>query len=477
MKLRKKNVFIILLGVISFLSTTLFLFFVHQLHVIPFRYLFSVAILFYLLDVGILFCFWKKSKILYTLGVFFFILFVVVQGVGIFYIQKTDSFLDMAFGNSSKYETTFYVVGLNSSNYESISSFQEKKIGYYRNVPNIALAFNKLKEAISYEEVECNDLYTLFDLLRDGSYDGVLIDQNFYEFVFESIKTLKKDDYKVVYSFQLELQEEEEQVSKKGDSFHVYIGGADFTELFNDFNMIVTINKNTHKVLLTSTPRDFYIPVNGKGGAKDILGYHAVWGIHTSRKSLEDFYQVSIPYYVKINTKSLVGLVDTVGSVSFCSDINFTTTHALVTGTYDDTKGQKLYVKSGCHEYNGIQILTIARERLAFPGGDRKRQENCQQIMVNLFKKLLSVDNLMNYSNVLKAIGDLYSTNIPREVITDLANTTLSDGVSWTFETQSVNGTDGTGPVHLSNLMGYVMHPDMNTVNAAIGKMQEVASE
>ena len=48
------------------------------------------------------------------------------------------------------------------------------------------------------------------------------------------------------------------------------------------------------------------------------------------------------------NTTKKVNIVDAVNGVDFCSDYDFTTTHALVTNTYDDTKGKKLHVNKGC---------------------------------------------------------------------------------------------------------------------------------
>ena len=246
--------------------------------------------------------------------------------------------------------------------------------------------------------------------------------------------------------------------------------------MYNDFNMIVTINKKTHKILLTSTPRDFYVPVYGKGGNKDLLGYAGVWGINTSRKTLEDLYGINIDYYVKINTKSLVGLVDTLGGIQFCSDKSFTTDHAMVMGTYNDKLGKKLYVSKGCKEYSGIQILTIARERRAYPDGDRQRQKNCQQIMISIFNELLRIENLTNYSNILNAVSGLYTTNIPRSLVTEFANDTLDKGIKWTFEQQSVTGSNSRGYVHFSNVQDYVMIPDMNSVSVATEKIKDVES-
>ena len=83
-------------------------------------------------------------------------------------------------------------------------------------------------------------------------------------------------------------------------------------------------------------------------------------------KSLEQLLNIKIDYYVKVRTNSLVGVVDTLGGITFCSDKSFYTTHATILDSYDDSTGNKLYVEKGCKNYNGVEILTISRERLAY---------------------------------------------------------------------------------------------------------------
>ena len=60
------------------------------------------------------------------------------------------------------------------------------------------------------------------------------------------------------------------------------------------------------------------------------MGYHGAWGITTSMKSLEQLLNIKIDYYVKVRTNSLVGVVDTLGGITFCSDKSFYTTHATI---------------------------------------------------------------------------------------------------------------------------------------------------
>lgn len=475
MKKRKINKPMVILSTLNLLFIILLTSFIYNLHIIPMKYIVLLFFILILIGLGILFLLKQKKKRFKWIGYGGTAIFIVVSLFGIYYITKTNDFLNKSFNNATNtYTNTYYVIVESIDRYDDIKDLQNKTIGYYENVPNVEEALTELKKTITTENVLYEDFDHTFEALEDENVNGVIIEKTLYNFIIEYDSTFEKEDYKIIYSFDVTLEEEEDETYSEGDTFNIYIGGTDFTELYTDFNMIVTVNKKTHKILLTSTPRDYYVELYGKNGAKDLLGYAGVWGVNTSKKTLENLYGIKIDYYVKINTKSLVGLVDTLNGVEFCSDKTFTTTHALVMGTYDDTKGKKLKVTQGCKDYSGIEILTIARERLAYADGDRQRQKNCQQIMINIFNKMTRAENIANYVNILNAVSDLYTTNIPKDLVTELARDTINHMGGWTFETQSVTGRDSRGNVHLSNVIDYVMVPDMESVEKASLKIQAI---
>ena len=467
---RKANKIMIIFSILNLIFTILFLYCSMSLNIIPIKYIFIIIIVLFLMNFGVLCLLKKKNKICKGIGIGISVLFALISIIGIYYINETNSFLSKAFNhNKNVYEHTYYLVSKN--NIEDKNSI--KQVGYYNASTNIDDALNKLNEYVDSKIEKYDDLYDLFNDLDNSQISALLIEQTLYDFVIESNDKFKKENYQILHSFNIEVEEVIEVVQSNNDSFSIYIGGADFTGLYNDFNMIVTVNKNTNKILLTSTPRDFYVAIDGKGGTKDLLGYVGAWGINTSRKTLENLYDINIDYYLKINTKSLVGLVDTLGGLEFCSDISYTTTHATILDSYDDTKGNKLKVTKGCKTYNGVEILTIARERKAYPDGDRQRQKNCQQIMINIFNKMISPELITNYSSILNAVSDLYTTNIPKELVTEIAKDTLN-GAKWKIEQQSVTGSDSRGHVHLSNILDYVMVPNTDSVNQASLKIKMI---
>lgn len=469
---RKLNIPVIVLTAVNFIFTLLLIISICKLNLIPFKYIVLIVLLLLIMNVGILLLISRKKHWIKYIGYGLTVILILMSSIGIYYISKTNRFLNKAFNNASNFYTnTYYIVTLNDEKYKELSDV--KILGYYKNIPAVDEALQKFDEIY---KVGKEDYEEFTELLRDFSakkFDATIIESSLYDVLTKESNVMHEKDYKIIYQFDLKIEEEVEEIKDDGNNFSIYIGGTDFTEKNNDFNMVVTINVRTHKILLTSIPRDYYVTINGKG-MKDILGYAGYSGIQTSRKTVEDIFQTNIDYFVKINTDSLVGLVDTLGGIEYCSDASYTTTHAMVRGTYDDTKGQKLYVEQGCRTYNGIQILTISRERLAFPGGDNQRQKNCQNIMISIFKKMLRPENLTNYTNILNAVSNLYTTNIPRELVSELAKDTIDNGASWSIEQQTVTGSGNRGYVHMGTVQDYITVPNQESINAAIANINKI---
>ena len=256
------------------------------------------------------------------------------------------------------------------------------------------------------------------------------------------------------------------------DVYNIYIGGVDFTDEIYDFNTILSFNEAKQNLLLVSIPRGIHIEAVGYN-MTDNLSYIGIKGIDVAIASLEKFLDTKVDYYVKINTKSLVSLVDILGGLEYCSDEEYVTTHAMVLDTYDDTKGQKLYVQKGCKTYNGIEILTIARERLHLSAGDISRQQNCQKILISLIDKILSFKTLANYEDVLDKVDALYETNIPRELVKKLIKKRLDNKLNFKIDTVNITAVDKMGYVRLGTVYDYIMVPNMDTVENAKNKLRE----
>ncbi len=460
-----------ILGLISLICLSVFLVLFVRMGVLPLPYLIVSINLFIIFQVIGIVLINVKKKALKTIGIILLCLSILINGAGSYYLYHTNKFLDDSFGNDVLISTdTYYIVTSKTSGLTKDTI--QNNVSYYDGTNKNEKALKKINEMYDVQMKPYVDLVLMFNDILANTANYMYIEKNQFNYVIELNDSLNKDDFVILDKIDIKTKTTIKKAEVK-DTFNIYVGGVDFTENCVDFNMIISINTKTSAVVLTSIPRDYYIEAVGYNGAYDTLSFMGPYGIETSMKSIGKLFDIDIDYFIKLNTTSLVEVVDKVGGITYCSDEAFTTTHALVLDTYDD-RGQKLHVDKGCQEINGIQALTIARERNAFVGRDRVRQENCRKILLAILKKLNNVNTIKNYTGILDSFSNLYETNIPKEVISNIAKTTLNNKGNWNITEQSVNGGDGFDYVHMSGLKSYVMIPDMNTVNAASSKIKGI---
>lgn len=464
-----------IISLISVIISILLIIFIVKLGILPGGYL-SIAIIIIILVnlLGIILI--NKDKALKIVGIVILVLLFILSSIFIFYLSSTNNFFDKAFENApNTYKTTYYVVCKKDSNYKKISDLKAKTISYYESEANIDKAITKLNNKVRINKNGYSDISLMFsDLLVDDT-KVVLISEGAYNLLFDIDKNLSKDNYKVLYKFSVTSKMRLKQTSKD-DVINIFVGGLDFTNTNMDLNMLITINTKSRKILLTSIPRDYYIEVDGYNGKKDTLSYMGALGIDTNVRSVEKLFGIKIDYYLSIKTNSLVSLVDEVGGINYCSEHEYTTTHAMILNSYNDSQGRKLHVKKGCQHLNGIETLTIARERKAFPGSDRQRQINCQNIVVDIFDSMKSINTITNYNKILTSVGNLYETNIPKKVTKNLIKETINNP-NWEIESQVLDGDDTHDYVHMTNLIDWVMYPNIDSVNQAKEKIIEVSNK
>ena len=468
-KINKLNIF----SVVSFIMLVITLVLILNINVLPTKYLILVISLLLIINIlGIVFVNLKK-KVLKIIGVIILIISIILSGVGSYYLFYTNNFLNESFNSVKKTVTTYYIVTSSDNKYSKKSDIKDT-VYYYKDSANIKNVLKVVKEDLDVKTSSYDNVLSMVNDVIDKKIDFMLIDKSSYDIVLNLDSNISKKELKVVYKFNIEkLQDKQENIT---DTFNILISGKDFAGL-TDYNAIVTVNTNTHKILLTSIPRDYYMEIAGTNGKKDSLSHLFIYDEATLEKTLENFFDIDIDYIINIKTEGLVRLVDAVDGITYCSDQSFTTTHALILNDYNDSGKQKLYVKKGCQELNGIETLTVARERNAFVGRDRMRQKNAQKIIVAIFDKMKSANLFAKYNDILDALGDSYSTTIPKKVVTDIAKDTI-DGANWKFITQSVDGSDKwDADIAILNGKGYAMIPNKQDVVNATNKINEVLNK
>ena len=130
--------------------------------------------------------------------------------------------------------------------------------------------------------------------LLEGKADAAIYNKAYTSIIAES---LDDDDYeekiRVLYQYGIQTSIEKETVNV-GEPFNVLISGIDvYGDISqtsrSDVNIIVTVNPKTKKVLLTSTPRDYFVPIpEVSDGVRDKLTHAGIYGVDASMRTLEE---------------------------------------------------------------------------------------------------------------------------------------------------------------------------------------------
>ncbi|WP_148880850.1 LCP family protein [Streptococcus sp. Marseille-P7376] len=291
--------------------------------------------------------------------------------------------------------------------------------------------------------------------------------------VFEDTLRSEDPDYaskiKKIYSYKL-TKKIETAIGKQdpnADVFNIYVSGIDTygpisSVSRSDVNIIMTVNRKTKKVLLTTTPRDAYVPIADGGlNQSDKLTHAGIYGVDASVHTLENLYGIDINYYVRLNFTSFLKLIDLLGGIDVYNDQEFTV-------------GNTNY-PIGTISLNSEQALTFVRERYSLSGGDNDRGKNQEKVIAAIIQKLTSTDALRNYNGIISGLQDSVQTNMTLETMVNLVNTQLESGGSYNVVSQALTGNGTTGlPSHaMPDASLYMMEIDQNSLNAAKAAIQD----
>lgn len=268
---------------------------------------------------------------------------------------------------------------------------------------------------------------------------------------------------------------EEHAIDVTQQPFNVYISGIDvygeiMTESRSDVNLIATVNPTTHKILLTTTPRDYYVTIPGvSGDARDKLTHAGIYGIDTSIATLENLYGTDIPFYARVNFSSVIDIVNAMGGIDVESEVEFTTSKA---------SGKVVEIKKGMNHLDGKEALAFVRERKAFVDGDHQRGKNQQALLTALIKKMVSPMILVQASEMIDCVVGNAETNMSEQQMKQLIRMQLYDLEGWEIESVAATGDD-SGKQYCYSYSGgplYVCVPDASCVAEISQKMEAYQS-
>ena len=287
------------------------------------------------------------------------------------------------------------------------------------------------KEKQSLNLAESKNYISAYEELAAGTSRAMILNSSFEDLITSQYADFK-DKTKKIYEFKITKSVNAKAKQNAGDTFNVYISGIDTygpvsSVSRSDVNIIMTVNKKTGKILLTTTPRDSYVKIaDGGNNQYDKLTHAGLYGVDSSIHTLENLYGIKIDYYARLNFTSFLKLIDTVGGVDVYNDQAFTSYGGLL-------------------HMNSEDALMFVRERYGLSGGDNDRGKNQEKVITAIIKKLTSKEGLSNYQSVIKELSESIQTNMPIETAMGLANEQLSAGKDYNVTSQALTGTGSMG--------------------------------
>ena len=414
----------------------------------------------------------KKSPLVTTVVL---VIFSLVSLVGIFGFKQMIDITNRMNQTAAFSEVEMSIVVPKDSDIKDVSQLTSVQAPTKVDKNNIDTLMSALKKDKKVD-VKVDDVASYqeaYDNLKSGKSKAMVLSGS-YASLLESVDSNYASNLKTIYTYK--IKKKNNNPAKQVDSkvFNIYISGIDTygsisTVSRSDVNIIMTVNMNTHKILLTTTPRDAYVKIpDGGADQYDKLTHAGIYGVETSEKTLENLYGIKIDYYARINFTSFLKLIDQLGGVTVHNDQAFTSLH----GKFDFPVGDI--------QMNSEQALGFVRERYSLDGGDNDRGKNQEKVISAIVNKLTSLKSVSNFTSIVNNLQDSVQTNMSLDTINALANTQLDSGSKFTVTSQAVTGTGSTGQLTsyaMPNSSLYMMKLDDSSVESASQAIKNLMEE
>lgn len=362
----------------------------------------------------------------------FSLLFILIFFIGSYYINYVYSNINNM-QESEKITYNIYLITLKDTEFSS-----ESKIGVISD--KIDKDNNELstklykKKNLKNEIVEYNDYIKMLDDLYNNVIDGAIVPGN-YDTLFRNEEGFENIVYdtKVIYEYSEQKKNEDLNIVSDKDFSEpltfLFLGvdsegdGLNANAAFNgDTLMLMSFNPKTLRSVLLSIPRDTYVPIACNNNRYAKINSSAAYGTGCVISTINKFLDINIDYYVKINFKGVVDLVEAVGGVEV--DVESPTYMAnkyngkVCEQNSDRQWGDKLVcMNPGLQVLNGEQALAYSRCRHMYIGSDLDRVRHQQQVVEALANKVLHFNSIKEFQDILNAVSKNIATNMDTDTI------------------------------------------------------------
>ena len=424
----------ILLMIVYVIIACFLLFLMFRYHILAVNYVnFLLAFMMALIGIVAMVLILNKKAKIFTL--IMLVLSIMTSSLALIGVQQFISLANQLNATSNYSSYSISVAVLADSEIGNVSQLSSVTAPTGTDSENIQKLLDDIKATQSKElSVEESSSYlAAYKSLLAGDSKAIVLNS-----VFENLIEQEYPDHakkiKKIYTKELTKTVEAPKVSQN-KAFNLYISGIDTygpisSVSRSDVNIIMTVNQETKKILLTTTPRDAYVPIaDGGKNQNDKLTHAGIYGVDASIHTLENLYGIELNYYARLNFTSFLKLIDLLGGVDVYNDQEFTSLHG------------KYHFPVGNVHLDSEQALGFVRERYSLANGDGDRGRNQQKVISAIIQKLTSTEALKNFDGIMQSLQDSVQTNMAPETMMNLVNTQLESGGKYTVITRDLKGT------------------------------------
>ncbi len=424
LKLKLNNIFVLLSIITS-------LFLIYQISKLgPIEPMMRGIIALILLTIDFIFFYYKKN-LKHFFALFVMLIFVTINIFAANLIGEAYGSLDSINKKSITYST--YLVALKNNEMNTIEDVTDKNIGILNDTLSIdnymiakeLIEEHKLEDTNTIQDYE--DVAIMLHDLYNNKIDAMLISSNYkemfattegYENIANELKVITSKDKKMKKD-QIETVNTEKSVDKP---FTILLMGVDSEKdglkknayANGDSLILITFNPDTYNTTMMSIPRDSYLPIACRNNQKNKLTHAGWYGTDCMMQTIENTFDIPIDYYVKINFKGVVGLVDALGGIEvdvpkrLCTD--------------DSNRQGTICIDKGHQTLDGEHALVFARNRYDLAQGDIDRGYNQQTLIKAMINKVTTLRNINTVLDILDTVSKNLDTNLTTTEILSFYN-------------------------------------------------------
>lgn len=239
-------------------------------------------------------------------------------------------------------------------------------------------------------------------------------------------ETASDSDAEVIEAVEQELQEnledEASPIMFSDDVYNILLIGNDSRDMNtlgrSDSMIIVSINRKTKEIVMTSIMRDSYVAIPGYWNSR-INAAYAFGGPELLINTIETNFKIDIDRYVAVNFFSFMDAVDAVGGVEITvsdAEVNIMNKYiGDISRLIGDSSESDKLASGGTYNLNGKQALAYSRVRYV-GNADYERTERQRRVLETMFNKVKN--------SSLSELNDLLNAVLP-ETLTDISESEM----------------------------------------------------